>query len=163
MSKKYFPEYVFPMVDDELLKREPDGQDNPYFIMEHILACRKSGVVEDWHEDYIDKILAGILKDSIDTELGIYKGKGKDSDRYRWRQYHEKIDMNLDAHRLYEVGRKFDPYKGYESLSHKGIDGMYVTLGEIYGITKSTIKSIFDKSKLPPKRTPLEDRKKDKK
>jgi len=99
---------LFPMVDEELLSREPDSQDNPYFVMEHILACREQGLDdEEWHEDYIDKVLTGVLKDSLDTELGVSKGTGKNSDRYRWTEFHRKIDMLLEAAHLEDKSLNF--------------------------------------------------------
>lgn len=99
---------LFPMVDEELLNREPDSQDNPYFVMEHILACREHGLDdEEWHDEYTDKVLTGFLKDSLDTELGISKGTGKNSDHYQWTEFHRKVDMLLEAAHLEDEGLKF--------------------------------------------------------
>jgi len=161
MSGNYFPEYVFPMVDKELLNREPDERDNPYFLLEHILACREQGLdSEEWHDTYIDKALLGALKNDVDTELDVYHGTGKDGDRYRWREHHRMVDVILDAYRQYKNGNEFEDDPEYMSLNLKGVRGIYEVVSIIHGIKAGTVKNIFDISKLPPKRTPLEKRKK---
>jgi len=120
MSATYDPEYAFPMVDEELLNREPDGEDNPLFVLEHILACREAGEDnwEEWHDDYIDRLLLGFLTGTIDSELGLFKGKGTDGDRARWNQYHEKLDMLFYS---YEAEQPYDGLKKEEILEQKKV------------------------------------------
>lgn len=161
----YFPKYVFPMIDNELLNRVPNDTDNPYFIMEHVLACRvgddyRDDSWEEWHDYYIDKLLAATLKnDNLESVLGVFKGKGNNGDYFRWTQYHRTLDMIFDACLEHQDGNEFKEDPEFIPLALKGLPDILEVLGGKYEISQATVKSIFDKNKLPPKRTPLEDRK----
>jgi len=136
MSYKYFPKPY-----DELFAREPDSQDNPYFVIEHILYCREQGEREDWHDEYINKILIGLLHGNIEAELGANTG-GRGSDLAKWTTYHERIDMFMDGVQHENEGYKFN---------EKG--GVAEQLSKEYGLEVQSVKDIFyKKGQLPSKR-----------
>jgi hypothetical protein len=153
----------FPMPDDELFNREPNDEDNPYFIMEHILACREhehgDDCWEEWHDDYINKMLRAFLTEDDENyvydKLDIYRTKkgGKIGDFHRWveyrRNYQKKINMFLDSVHLEDKGVKFYA---------KG--GIMEQLAKNYPYAASSIRDLLktELGKAPTKRTPIEGR-----
>jgi len=156
MSDDDFPHDDFPKLDDELLKREHNNEDNPYFIIEHILACREKGdkYWEEWHDWYIDDLLRGFFKEddkkSNYNKFGIYSpNESRTGDIYRWREYHRAAQMKRVMSRV-RGGMIQDGVK----LTGEG--GIAETLAKHFGLgERTTEKEVV----VPPKRTSLENRK----
>jgi hypothetical protein len=122
--------YPFPRFHWEFTQREPNENDNPYFIIEHILACRVFHAdIEEWHERYITRILSGLLNGDVEAELNVSSGRA--GDYFKWVQDCRKSEMSGQAHA--------DEDEGY-ILNRTSEDGVIEQLAKMYNKSPATIR-----------------------
>lgn len=106
----------------EFEEREPNDTDNPYVVIEHILACREQWIEEDWHKEYIDNILSGFLAGNVYAALGIVRGGGGDS-YSQWKIRHRNLLIIVDAMKRVDKGAVLngvDDYGVFIQMSNSG-------------------------------------------
>jgi len=131
--KKFDREYkTVPRYHHEFNNRLPDEYDNPFAVMEHIMYCRvMSGSTEDWHDEYINRILDGLLSGDL-AELGIENPGRRQGTHDKWKEDVLTEHMIMNARKLnldwgIPLGGQ-DEEKGYK------------TLADIYSLKQTTIR-----------------------
>jgi len=122
-----------PRCHQEFNDRLPDEYDNPFAVIEHIMYCRvMAGEIEDWHDEYINRILDGLLSGNLNSELGI-ENPGRRQGTYDiWKEDVLTEHMIMNANKL---NLDWDIPLGGQN-EEKG----YKTLSDIYNVAQTTVR-----------------------
>ena len=96
-------------IHQELTEREPNEDDNPYDVIQHILDCRVHApdLHQEWHEEYINRVLFGLHSGKLNRLLGIETGDGGGGHIKEWKQRVRDTELVLNVE---ELERKVDEH-----------------------------------------------------